>query len=100
MTCSTSAQSSAERQIGPTLSSVQERAMAPRRLTSPYVGLSPVTPQKAAGVRIEPEVSEPSANVTNPAATAAAEPLDDPPLQRVRSQGFKPGPVRDAEARR
>ena len=74
--------------------------MAPRRLTRPYVGRSPVTPQNAAGVTIEPEVSEPRANVTSPAATAAAEPLDDPPLQRVRSQGFNPGPVSDAEARR
>ena len=100
MACSTSAQSSAERQIGPILSRVQESAMAPRRLTRPYVGRSPVTPQNAAGVMIEPEVSDPSANVTSPAATAAAEPLDDPPLQRVRSQGFNPGPVSDAEARR
>ena len=66
----------------------------------PVGGRSPVTPQKALGVRIEPEVSEPSANVTSPAAAAIAEPLDDPPLQRVRSQGFNPGPVSEAEAKR
>src|SRR5258708_5874895 len=98
--CSTSAQSSAERQIGPILSSVEESAIAPRRLTSPYVGRRPVTPQYALGVRIDPEVSEPSANVTNPAEVAAADPLDDPPLQRVRSHGFNPGPVCDAEGKR
>ena len=57
-----------------------------------------MTPQNAAGVRIEPEVSEPMANVTSPAATAMADPLDDPPDQRVGSHGFKPGPVSDAEA--
>src|SRR5580704_5829987 len=49
---------------------------------------------------MEPDVSEPIANVTRPAATAAADPLDDPPDQRVRSQGFNPGPVSDAEAKR
>jgi hypothetical protein len=59
-----------------------------------------VTPQKALGVRMDPEVSDPSAKVTRPAATAMAEPLEDPPDQRVRSHGFKPGPVRDALAYR
>ena len=34
------------------------------------------------------------------AATAIAEPLDDPPDQRVRSQGFRPGPVSEAPAMR
>ena len=57
-----------------------------------------MTPQKALGVRMEPEVSEPSANVTRPAATAMAEPLEDPPDQRVVSHGFKPGPVSEALA--
>jgi len=59
-----------------------------------------VTPQNALGVRIDPEVSEPSANVTRPAAVAVPEPLDEPPLHRERSQGFRPGPVRDADANR
>jgi hypothetical protein len=41
--------------------------------------LRPNTPQQAAGVRIDPPVSVPSAKSHSPAATAAAEPLDDPP---------------------
>ena len=38
-------------------------------------------PQKADGVMIEPEVSEPMANATSPAATDAPGPEDEPPLQ-------------------
>jgi hypothetical protein len=34
---------------------------------------------------MEPEVSEPMAKGTIPAATAAADPLEEPPDQRVRS---------------
>src|SRR5260370_21123016 len=98
MACSTRPQSSAERHMGPILSSVQASDMAPRRLTSPYVGRNPVTPQNALGVRMDPEVSEPSANVTSPAAVATPEPLDDPPAQRVRSHGFIAGPVAEAAA--
>jgi hypothetical protein len=56
-----------------------------------------VTPQKALGVRMDPEVSDPSAKVARPAATAMAEPLEDPPDQRVRSHGFNPGPVKLAD---
>ena len=59
-----------------------------------------MTPQKALGVRMDPEVSEPSAKVTRPAATAIADPLDEPPDQRVLSHGFKPGPVSEALAYR
>ena len=39
-------------------------------------------PQKLAGMRTEPPVSEPSAKCASPAATAAAEPLDEPPATR------------------
>ena len=45
---------------------------------------------------MDPEVSEPMANGTSPAATAAAEPLDDPPDQHDRSHGLSPGPNSDA----
>src|SRR5438034_26962 len=95
-----SPQSSALRPKGPSLSSVQESAIAPCRLTSPYVGRSAVTPQNDAGVTIDPDVSDPIANGTIPAATAAPGPLDDPPDHRVRSHGFSPGPVNDADANR
>src|ERR1035438_4442624 len=93
-------QSSALCAKGPSLSRVQESAMAPCRLTSPYVGRKAVTPQKEAGVTMDPEVSEPMAKATSPAATAAADPLEEPPLQRVRSQGLSPGPVSEAEGKR
>ena len=42
--------------------------------TRPRAGLSPTSPQHAAGIRIEPPPSLPCARATNPAATAAAEP--------------------------
>src|SRR5262245_6518228 len=57
----------------------------------PYVGLSPTTPQKAAGWRTEPPVSVPRAEAASSPATAAAEPPDEPPGTRSRSQGFRVG---------
>ena len=74
--------------------------MAPYRLTSPYVGRSPVMPQYADGVTMDPDVSDPSANGTSPAATALPEPLDEPPDQHDVSQGFRPGPNNEAEVMR
>src|SRR2546428_14196324 len=85
------AQPSAVRAMGPILSSVHESAIAPCRETRPYVGRSPVTPQYADGVPIEPDVSDPRANGTRPAPTADAEPLDEPPDQRPRSHRMRPG---------
>ena len=49
-------------------------------------------PQNAAGWRIEPPVSVPVAAGTSPAATAAAEPPDEPPGTRAASQGLATGP--------
>src|SRR2546428_154050 len=51
----------------------------------------PTIPHRAAGWRIEPPVSEPSATVASPAATAAAEPPLDPPGTRARSWGVRVG---------
>ena len=45
-------------------------------------------PQKDAGPRTEPPVSLPSAISTRPAATAAAEPDDEPPGTRPGAAGF------------
>src|ERR687885_394789 len=59
---------------------------------APYVGLSPTIPHRAAGWRIEPPVSVPIAHGAVPAATAAAEPPDDPPGTREVSQGLRTGP--------
>src|SRR3954464_4021790 len=49
-------------------------------------------PVGAAGWRIEPPVSVPSAHGALPAATAAALPPLEPPGTRVRSHGFSTGP--------
>ena len=91
--------SSARVQIGPILSIDQASAIAPRRVTRPKVGRSPTTPQKAEGVRMLPQVSEPSAKGTQRAATAEPEPLELPPDHREGSQGFLPGPCSEAAAR-
>ncbi len=58
----------------------------------PRAGLSPTSPQQAAGIRIEPPPSLPCATGTIPAATAAAEPPEEPPGVRSRSQGLRVGP--------
>src|SRR5690606_16225538 len=64
----------------------------PYRETRPYVGLSPVRPVSAAGWRIEPPVSVPVAAGASRAATAAADPPEEPPGTFFRSQGFFTGP--------
>ena len=46
-------------------------------------------PQKAAGWRTEPPVSVPKPPAARPPATAAADPPDEPPGTRVRSQGLR-----------
>jgi hypothetical protein len=56
--------------------------------TSPCVGLKPTIPQHAAGIRIDPPVSVPSAASTSPAASAAADPPLDPPAIRSGAIGF------------
>src|SRR5712664_2635892 len=75
---STSAQSSTVRQMGPNLSILQESAIAPVRGTNPNVGRNPVHPQRVDGDEIEPSVSEPMLNATQPAAVAEAGPADEP----------------------
>ena len=52
----------------------------------------PTTPHSAAGWRIEPPVSVPSASGAIEAATAAAEPPLEPPGTRSRSHGLRVGP--------
>src|SRR6266550_381468 len=49
-------------------------------------------PQRAAGWRIEPPVSEPSARGAMHAATAAADPPLDPPGVRSSAHGLRVGP--------
>ena len=45
-------------------------------------------PQNAAGIRIEPPLSVPSAASASPAASAAAEPPLEPPAIRPGATGF------------
>src|SRR6185369_7565259 len=52
------------------------------------VGLKPYTPQKCAGIRIEPLRSLPMSNGASLAATAAAPPPLDPPVVRSRFHGL------------
>jgi|GEM_PF-595118 len=66
--------------------------MTPYREFRPYHGLNPTIPHILAGWRIEPPVSVQRAAGTSPAATAAAEPDDEPPGIRVISHGFLAGP--------
>src|SRR3989442_1040582 len=51
----------------------------------------PTTPQNAAGWRMLPPVSDPNAYGAIPAATAAADPPDEPPGTRERSHGLRVG---------
>ncbi len=46
-------------------------------------------PQKAAGPRMEPPVSEPRAATVSPAARAAPEPLEEPPGTCSGFQGLR-----------
>src|SRR5579859_7434052 len=61
--------------------------------TRPRDGFIPTRPQHAAGMRIEPPPSEPVATGTSPAATAAAEPPEEPPGVRVVSHGLRVTPL-------
>ncbi len=62
--------------------------MAPWRLTRPKVGLRPITPQRPAGLRIDPLVSLPMAKATPPAAVADDGPADEPLEPWVGSHGL------------
>src|SRR3954468_18918336 len=67
-------------------------AVSPYRDTRPYVGVTPTTPQKDAGCRIDPPVSDPSDTTAVPCATPAADPPLDPPGTRSSATGLRTGP--------
>ena len=58
------------------------------KLSRPRDGFSPTNPQMLAGMRIEPPPSLAEAMGTMPAATIAADPLEDPPEMNSRFQGL------------
>src|SRR5512137_1864341 len=66
--------------------------MSPYLDTRPYVGFRPTMPQKEAGHRTDPPVSDPKEHGASPPATAAALPPLDPPGTVSRSQGLRVGP--------
>src|SRR5690606_1983661 len=76
----------------PMVSRVSHSTVMPARCTCPKVGLKPTTPLNAAGRMMDPPVCVPIARGTIPAATAAADPLDDPPGECARFHGFRVGP--------
>ena len=58
----------------------------------PWLGFMPTRPLNAAGMRVEPPPSLAVPHGISPAATAAAEPPDDPPGVRSRSHGLRVTP--------
>src|SRR5215469_15544144 len=76
----------------PTVSRASVLIRIPAGGNSPKDGLKPTTPQYAAGRITDPPVCVPIASGTIKSATAAAEPLDDPPGEKSGSCGFVVGP--------
>src|SRR6266403_2555661 len=58
----------------------------------PREGFKPTSPHSLAGIRIDPPPSLACAAGTMPAATAAAEPPLEPPVDRVGFHGLRQGP--------
>ena len=68
------------RAMGPLVErSIQPGGLGPPAGTRPRLGFMPDRPQQALGMRMEPPPSDPVASGTMPAASAAADPPDDPP---------------------
>src|SRR5581483_1817242 len=97
MTSTANDRSAALRAIGPQTPKPLVRSVAracerggawPRCGTRLDVGLCEKTPHRCAGTRSEPLISDPSSSGTYPAARAAADPPEDPPGVRLRSQGL------------
>src|SRR4051812_2202786 len=86
-----STQSATVRAIGPQWSSVSVFGWIPAVSTSPNVGFRPTMPQADAGTRTEPPVSVPGARSTSPAASATADPEEEPPGIRDSSCGLRTG---------
>src|SRR4051812_47067166 len=79
ITRSTMMQSCTVLAIGPTESSVGESGNTPSSGTRDCVGLYPVSPHNAAGMRTEPPVSDPIAAHAIPSLTLIAAPEEEPP---------------------
>lgn len=73
---------------GPDMIQTRDKWMATGSRQAAKGGFQAINPAQDAGTRMEPLVSVPSEKCTSPAATAAAEPPDEPPAMRVRSCGL------------
>ena len=89
MASSISAASATLRAMGPLTERVSKGKSEGPLATRPGLGRRPTTPQKLAGVRSEPPRSEPVASQAWPAASAAAEPPEEPPEVRSVRQGVR-----------
>ena len=78
--------------MGPSVSSDLLSGITPAMSMLPNAGLNPATPQSDPGMRIEPPVSLPIAQSHIPAATATAEPPEEPPATRDGSRGLRTVP--------
>jgi hypothetical protein len=76
------AQQRTEAASGPTESSAVDSGSTPSIGTRRAVGLKPVSPHKAEGMRTEPPVSVPTAATAMPSVTETAAPDEDPPGMR------------------
>src|SRR5215831_14926793 len=93
MASSTEAASRTDRVTAPcTVEPIHESPLSGPSDTRARLGLRPTSPQLAAGMRIEPPPSLAWPTATMPAATAAADPPDDPPVDRSTSHGLRAGP--------
>src|SRR5687767_7071739 len=86
-----STRSSIDVASGPNVERSIQSGIGSRAIT-PAVGLMPASPQKAAGMRIDPPPSVAVAMGASPAAIEAAEPPDEPPGDRSRFHGFLVAP--------
>ena len=82
-TPSTVRQSSTQTAMAHTVSSVCDKGKAPVIGTRDCVFLKPTMPHSAAGMRMEPPVSEPRPATHRPAATDTAAPEEEPPGMRA-----------------
>ena len=78
----------ASRANQPTVSKVGAWRQTPLSDTAPRLGRSPYSPHRLDGTRTDPPESVPSAMSHSPAATAEADPLDDPPGRQPGAAGL------------
>src|SRR5215210_8209803 len=89
---SNKARSSTLRAIGPCTLRLRSILATGVWATLPILGRMPTTPQKLAGFRSEPPMSEPCASQAIPVASATAAPPEEPAAESEVSHGFSVSP--------